>query len=304
VPADIAVIVATHDRVALARRGLLALQQERAGQAPIEVLLVDSGATLADARALASIAEETGAAYVRLPEPGVSAARNAGAAAACAPWLAFLDDDAVVDPGWLAGLRSAIARYPDAGAIAGAVRPDTAVPIPDWWPSEFRALLSYTRHDAPGRFGTADLPADLEPIGANMVLRAEALAQVGGFDEALGRVGDILLSGEETLVLTAMRQRGWQVWFDPAFAVRHTIADERLTLDWLLRRARWQGVSDAVIEARLGKRLDANWLRWLLRRAHHVVRGRSKDPLWRARAAAARGWFAGWRQIGTTQQPR
>jgi len=304
VPADIAVIVATHDRVALARRGLLALRQERAGQAPIEVVLVDSCSTPASAQALEQIAAETGATYVGMRQPGLSAARNAGAAAAQAQWLAFLDDDATVESGWLTGLRSAIARYPDAGAIAGAVRPDTSQPIPDWWPAEFRAMLSITQHDKPGQFGTPDLPADVEPVGANLALRSSALEQVGGFDQALGRVGDILLSGEETLVLTALPQRGWQVWFDPAFAVRHTIADERLTLDWLLRRARWQGVSDAVIEARLGKRLDANWLRWLLRRAHHVVRGRSKDPLWRARAAAARGWFAGWRQIGTTQQPR
>ena len=48
---------------------------------------------------------------------GVAGNRNLGAAAATAPLLAFLDDDCVAHPEWLATLLAAAARHP--GALIG-----------------------------------------------------------------------------------------------------------------------------------------------------------------------------------------
>ena len=55
------------------------------------------------------------------PGPGAYAARNAGAAAARAPLLAFTDADCRPDPGWLAALAAAAAAAPGT-LLAGPVR--------------------------------------------------------------------------------------------------------------------------------------------------------------------------------------
>src|SRR4051812_49784851 len=73
-------------------------------------------------------------AFLSEPRPGLSHARNralAWAAEAGAEALAFVDDDAVVDPGWYEALK---ARWDEAPAevacIGGAGRPRLSVPPP------------------------------------------------------------------------------------------------------------------------------------------------------------------------------
>ena len=58
--------------------------------------------------------------YVAEPRPGVAYARNAGVAAAKAPLIAFLDDDQVASPGWLAALIATQARL-DADVVFGPI---------------------------------------------------------------------------------------------------------------------------------------------------------------------------------------
>ncbi|MEL7214831.1 MAG: glycosyltransferase family A protein, partial [Pseudomonadota bacterium] len=51
--------------------------------------------------------------WVQADEPNVAAARNLGIAAASGDILAFIDDDAVPEPGWLSQLVSALNRGAD-----------------------------------------------------------------------------------------------------------------------------------------------------------------------------------------------
>jgi histidinol-phosphate phosphatase family protein len=105
------------------------------------------------------------------PARGPAAARNAGWRATRADWVAFLDDDVIVPPGWRAGLaRDLGALSPDVAASQGRVR----VPLP-----RHRAPTDWQRNVAglrDARWATAD-----------MAYRREALATVGGFDERFPR---------------------------------------------------------------------------------------------------------------------
>jgi glycosyltransferase involved in cell wall biosynthesis len=62
-----------------------------------------------------------------LPTPvpvSPSVARNLGAERADGELLIFLDADCIPQPGWLRAMLAAWARWPDAGAISGAMLPD------------------------------------------------------------------------------------------------------------------------------------------------------------------------------------
>lgn len=65
---------------------------------PVEVVVVDDGSTSKDAPAALASAERAGAIVLRKPNGGVSSARNAGIAAASAPYIICLDADDRLEP--------------------------------------------------------------------------------------------------------------------------------------------------------------------------------------------------------------
>jgi hypothetical protein len=86
-----------------------------------------------------------------------------------------------------------------------------------------------------------------------MTYRRDALSEVGGFCEQLGRKGKSLLSQEELLLNLALEQKGEKFYYHPKASVEHWISQERINLNWLLRRSYWQGRSEAISEQHLGK---------------------------------------------------
>jgi len=100
---------------------------------------------------------------------GPAAARNVGWRASDADWVAFLDDDVVTPPCWLALLGSDVAFAHDDTTVAG-VQGSIVVPVPSERPATDweRDVAGLER----AAFATADL-----------VYRRAALEQAGGFDE-------------------------------------------------------------------------------------------------------------------------
>ena len=113
IPAASVIVVSRHRAAALGRC-LMALAQQDHPQ--IEVIVV------ADPEGLAA-AKATGLALKRVlfDEANISAARNLGLAAAAAPVVAFIDDDAVAEPTWISRLCAAFAD-PQVVAATGFVR--------------------------------------------------------------------------------------------------------------------------------------------------------------------------------------
>ena len=218
------------------------------------MFVVDSASPPAEAAAIAEVVAEAGAStrLLRTNEPGLSLARNLGLAEAGGSWVAFLDDDAVPEPGWAAALLHRIAALPErAAALGGRILPAWEAPLPGWWPPSLRGVLTIIEWEGYGEVGV-DLPESIEIYGANMAFAAAPLREVGGFSETLGRVGDRLLSGEEVEVVASLRARGFRAFYEGAAAVRHSIQRERLRPGWLLSRLLWQGATDALRD-RAGK---------------------------------------------------
>src|SRR4051794_18197576 len=91
-----------------------------------ELIVVDNGSEDGTEAAVRSWIETScpGARLIVEPDGGTSHARNIVVAAAGAEVVCFIDDDATVDPGWLAALRGAWERAsPQTAGIGGPIRP-------------------------------------------------------------------------------------------------------------------------------------------------------------------------------------
>jgi glycosyltransferase involved in cell wall biosynthesis len=175
--------------------------------------------------------------------PGLSGARNSGLAAADSEVLAFLDDDAVAEPDWLAELCRPYAD-PAVIGVGGHVVPAWQTGRPSWFPAEFDWVVGCSHRGLPTG------PASIRnPIGANMSFRTSALRDVGGFTTHIGRFGAQPFGCEETeaAIRIARRHPGTRIAYQPHAVVRHHVPPARATLRYFRARCWSEGLSKAEV---------------------------------------------------------
>ncbi|MFC4279117.1 glycosyltransferase family 2 protein [Achromobacter aloeverae] len=237
---DISVCIATYKR----REMLDALLSDLAAQTlrPRQVVVVDNDAA-GSARdvveghrqALAGI-EVT---YAVQPEKNISLTRNLAVSLARHDWVAFIDDDERAPADWLSLMHATAIRYDADGVQAPvlAILPDHA---PDW----------IRRGDFYGwaRFPTGTVvPRNVMRIGNYLLAGHWLRRQEQVFSPAYGLSG-----GEDGDLLMRLAGQGARmVWCDEA-CVTEPVADNRMRLSWLCKRA-LRGGQDYALHFRAGK---------------------------------------------------
>ena len=241
---DLSVVICTLNRRPLLLDALQSVTQD-IGDRDIEVLVVDNGSTDGSVEAVEEVARRDGRVrLVREPHLGLSVARNTGIAAASGRVVAFLDDDAVVVPGWSDAMLDIFANTPDAAAVGG--RSTLAWPDdrrPEWLPARYEPYYSGVD------YGTerTRLEAPRIPYGVNMALDRAWLERLGGFDTRLGRKGRSLISCEEQELFLRLRAAGGEIWYEPNAAVYHRVDASRARRSWVVRRAFAQGRTHGLV---------------------------------------------------------
>jgi glycosyltransferase involved in cell wall biosynthesis len=257
---QLTVCICTHNRPHYLRDCLNGLTRQTTGPSAFATLVVDSGSTgSVPAEMACLVAALPNASLIRVDRPGVSAARNAGAAACRTPYIAYIDDDAIPADDWVACILAALFEtIPPPAVLGGRVLPLWEAPLPEWWPPSLRGVLSIIEAEGQGDYGSPGLPPDLAPYTVNMVVEVRSLRAVGGFPNGAGRYGAALLSDEDVQVAWRLRAAGLPIRFDSRIVVHHQIQAARLTPAWLLSRQYWQGAS-TVLTRRLLRRPVEVW---------------------------------------------
>jgi peptidoglycan/xylan/chitin deacetylase (PgdA/CDA1 family) len=161
--------------------------------------------------------------------PGFAAARNAALAASGADVLAFVEEDVVVAPGWLAALSAAWDTSPDRVAAVGG---PISIDLDKAWHTIF-ATLDY-----------GDEPLVLDPgvrtlHGGNLSVRTAPLRAGGGFFPARGHRDGRDWFSEEHHAQRELAKAGWEIRYEPSARVVRVPDPEALRAGRLLRR-RWR----------------------------------------------------------------
>ena len=166
---------------------------------------------------------------------GASGNRNTGAFHTRTPFIAFLDDDTVASPSWLAGQ---LAPFTDPSVVGtgGGILPAWAGVRPAWMPDEllWAVGVSYT-----------GMPTDTAPIrnvwSANMIVRRDAFAAVGGFRTGFGKIGDRNRPEDTELCLRMSAVAGGRWIYVPHATIDHEVPLDRSTFGFLMRRCYAEG---------------------------------------------------------------
>jgi glycosyltransferase involved in cell wall biosynthesis len=188
--------------------------------------------------------------YLFEARQGRSSALNAGIREAEGTVLAFTDDDVRVDEGWLdAAIGPLLGNHRSFGYTGGPVRPI--------WEKQPPAWLDLGRGDLWGTIAIQDHGADpfvyeegrKVPLGANMAVRRDVFAAIGGFRADLGRTGGRLVLGQEVPeLLMRARAAGYRGLYVPAMQVHHHIPARRLTRRYFRKWWFGKGVSRASLD--------------------------------------------------------
>jgi GT2 family glycosyltransferase len=195
VPGGLSVVIPTRNRHTRLERCLRSLD---AG-ADVEIVVVDQS----DAPLRAADLPRPVVVH-RLPVPQVAVARNVGALRARTAFVAFLDDDVIVEPGWTAAVAAAITDDLAPAAVFGAVLPDDGPGLP----------YCEVAHPDPRRFHRLTPPWEVGR-SANLVIDRFLLLSMGGFPAGARP------SGEDSYLILRLLRAGHEVLFHPGMRVRH-----------------------------------------------------------------------------------
>lgn len=214
-PPTASIVVCTHNRTedlaqCLSRLSPLTMQGH-------EIIVVDSCPR--DDNTARLVASYPMIRYVYEPRPGAGIARNRGLLAATQQFVAFTDDDALIDKNWLPALLRNF-RDPSVAVVTGITMPSELETEAQRW---FEKISGFGRGFDRKEFDAmslSPLAAGLVGASVNVAIRRAALKEIGLFVESLGP-GTISGSGEDHEFFYRTLARGYRIVYEPAALVWH-----------------------------------------------------------------------------------
>lgn len=218
---SIVVCICTYRRDSLVD-ALRSLDGTRAGL-PVSLLVIDNDDTPTARSMTEGVAATSNlpVSYVHCPGANISIARNAALEHARARYLAFLDDDEVAGPDWVAQLER---RMTESGAavVLGPVQAVYEDEGPSW-------MAQADVHSTAPVFVGGDIRTG---YSCNVLIDR----QHAGFDGLRFRVDLGRSGGEDTAFFTEAFERGARIAFAPEAVVFEPVPAARARFAWLAKR--------------------------------------------------------------------
>lgn len=176
--------------------------------------------------------------YIYESTPGLSHARKHGALVN-SDWVAYLDDDNLVMPGWIKEAKKYIEENPNIGVFNGVSIPMIRHNATEEEITMLKAIypsLACTHYNIEQY--KANVKSELKgPFGAGMILRTKQLKEFldAGWTHNEGRKGEKLGSGEDGEIASSVIEKGFSYGFNKKMALWHIIPAKRLEKNYVKR---------------------------------------------------------------------
>jgi glycosyltransferase involved in cell wall biosynthesis len=244
---EITVVICTHNQADYLQKSLESLASQTLPNEQFEIIVIDNASKDHTKSIIQNFKTMENLRYVYEPSVGLSIARNRGWQNAQGDYVAFLDSDALASPVWLERIKGRfVSSKPEPAAVGGRIIPIWEEKRPNWLSKDLETYL--------GIIDWSDEPFVIRDgsqyylAGSNIAFRRDVLQKTDGFNVALGRRGQKLLSNEEILLQSQLTQMNMSLFYDPDICVQHHVKRHCLRKNWFYKRLFWQGISDAIVE--------------------------------------------------------
>ncbi len=222
---EISLVICTYNRCRYLPEALQSILKQTLQAAKFELIIVDNNSTDETAniaREFISSHSELNARYCFEENKGLSHARNRGMQEAQSPVINYVDDDAVLSPGYLEAMLHFFQTHTQAIGAGGKVIPKYESGQEPVWMSKY--LNGFIGKIDFGNETQQFSKAMKYPVGCNMAYKKDALQKVGGFNNALQ------FRSDDKYIFHQLSKISDQVYFVPQAWLYHYIDAHRLEL--------------------------------------------------------------------------
>jgi len=312
------IAICTYNRAEVLSYSIKAALKQNIPQDQYEIIIIDNNCTDETSKIVRNFMSlHTNIIHVTEKRQGLSFARNKAIEDAKGDFIIYVDDDAEICPDYLFQLDKILMEENEIGAIGGPVEVGWLGKVPSWYEAGLDRAFNHLYY---GSF-RMKLQYPKMIFGTNMAFPSSLLKKLGGFHTGVGRVGELRLSSKEKkllqrvdkkerdrfditgygesdieILLRIEKNEGLPVIYDPMLKLKHLISPERLSPEYILSKALWQGRSQYRVESLYnlkGRLRNVFWclfeshLRFLLRRSSGILTEKLTQSL-------AKGYIKEW----------
>jgi glycosyltransferase involved in cell wall biosynthesis len=263
---SIDLVICTYNNATQLDRVLAALaKQQVSPQVNWSVVVVDNNCTdntVAVVQRYIQSGQIPNLRIVSEPKQGLTYARLCGVQNTTGDWIAYVDDDCLLQEDWVEQAAKFALAHPDCGGFGGQVILDWETPPPAF-------VLKYGYSFAEQNHGTVAKQVSCL-VGAGIVIRRSALLDIGWMNQQFmtDRVGKKLISGGD--VELALRLASKHVlWYNPDCKLMHLIPSRRTSAKYLINMNYGLGTSQLYGDSMLW---SGSYIAWIFVSSFKTIR--------------------------------
>ena len=246
----LSVVIPTRNRAVLLYRALASLINQTLSHDDFEVLIIDNGSVDNTKQIINSFSDKIkNLKYFYETKPGLHQGRHRGLKEAESDIIVYCDDDIEAFPTWLEAIKKSF-NDNRVVLVGGKNLPNWESKPPVWikkWYEKGNKYGNCLGYLSIINFG--DFNREINPNyvwGCNFSIRKEIVLQAGGFHPDSMPSDLMFHRGDgESYVTRYIKSKGLKAIYNPLASVYHFVPNDRMTLDYFLKRSYNQGISDS-----------------------------------------------------------
>ncbi|WP_404355968.1 glycosyltransferase [Methylotuvimicrobium sp. KM1] len=183
-------------------------------------------------------------------KPGKSNALNTAIKKTSAELLCFIDDDQIVESGFLKNLLKGLKDYPDNDIYCGQLTPAWDGSEPFWVHTKGKysvPIRPYPEFDL-GETSITLTEKHKIPSGGNITVRRMVFEKIGNFSVELGPTGHNMIGGEDHEFISRAIQAGHTIRYLPEVKQLHAIDNIRTKTLYTLKKSFYRSRSSYLVK--------------------------------------------------------
>ncbi|MGL4849562.1 MAG: glycosyltransferase family 2 protein [Clostridium sp.] len=243
----LSIIICTYNRAEILKECIKSIVSNNKNLEKYEIVIVDNNSS-DNTRECVNEMEINNLRYTLEIKQGLSNARNRGIIEACYRYIAFIDDDVIVEKQFVENI---LKYFSDSKNVCGGgkIYSIWKTEKPNWFKENFYSIIGETKYGENKR----KLSRNEYPYGGNMFFDKTIFEKLEVFNPDLGIQGEEVKMGEEVEVCERIRGKGHEIYYLNDVVVGHRVHMNKINKDYVKKRWEEEGSAYGKIISGNGK---------------------------------------------------